>query len=237
MIKNVIKSLLRKLFYPDFVNKLDVIQNYCTSNDNIFFIQIGANDGIDEITEIRRMYNWKGLMVEPIPSTFNNMILLNQSDLGIIFENVAISKTTTKRTIYRIAISNLKWATALTSFNSQIIIDHIENGFVKECAEIEGIILPNDINDIISTETVQGITFHDLLRKHNIINVDILLIDTEGYDYEILKQIDFKRIQPSIIIYEHKHLKKCIHMISLLYLKFKGYKVFIDSADTIAVKV
>ena len=38
--------------------------------------------------------------------------------------------------------------------------------------------------------------------------VDILMIDTERYDLAILRMIDFARMRPSIICYEHVHMNK-----------------------------
>lgn len=34
----------------------------------------------------------------------------------------------------------------------------------------------------------------------------VLVIDTEGFDYAVLKQIPFERFRPAFILWEHKHL-------------------------------
>ena len=44
------------------------------------------------------------------------------------------------------------------------------------------------------------------MKKHNVNDISFILIDTEGYDYEIIKLIDFEKYKPSILIFEHKHL-------------------------------
>lgn len=33
-----------------------------------------------------------------------------------------------------------------------------------------------------------------------------MLIDTEGFDYAVLKQIPFAKMRPAFILWEHKHL-------------------------------
>ncbi len=43
-----------------------------------------------------------------------------------------------------------------------------------------------------------------VLGKHNIHGFDILSIDTEGYDFEIIKLIDLKRFHPEVILFERK---------------------------------
>ncbi len=43
-------------------------------------------------------------------------------------------------------------------------------------------------------------------RKYKIKRIDLLQIDTERYDYDIIKQIDFSLIKPRMICYETHNL-------------------------------
>jgi len=52
------------------------------------------------------------------------------------------------------------------------------------------------------------------------------MIDTEGYDYEVLKQIDFQRFRPSLVIYERVHLSDAAKKASVDMLNKAGYDVF-----------
>ena len=54
----------------------------------------------------------------------------------------------------------------------------------------------------IERTEVPSLTFESLCRKHGIGELDLLLIDAEGYDYEIIKGIDFERHRPRLLIYE-----------------------------------
>ena len=47
-----------------------------------------------------------------------------------------------------------------------------------------------------------------LIANNNIEGLDYLQIDTEGYDVEILKMIDFNIIMPKLIRFECSNLKK-----------------------------
>jgi FkbM family methyltransferase len=55
----------------------------------------------------------------------------------------------------------------------------------------------------ILEEKVGCISLENLIKNNNIKNIDLLQIDTEGYDSEIILNIDFKKIKPSIINFEY----------------------------------
>src|SRR5262249_18075468 len=51
------------------------------------------------------------------------------------------------------------------------------------------------------------------------------VIDTEGYDLEILRQLDLIRFRPDLIVYEHKHLNELERTIAADLLIANGYSV------------
>ena len=98
---------------------------------------------------------------------------------------------------------------------------------------------------------VPSMTFSELCEKHNVINIHYLQIDTEGYDAEIIKSIDFKHVSIDIIKYEDwsfpvesfsRHGDKAKHygvngMTDVMYLlKNLGYSLTEENKDFIAVK-
>ena len=52
---------------------------------------------------------------------------------------------------------------------------------------------------------VETISINDLLGKHNIADVDLCSIDTEGGELEILRAIDFSRFNIDILIIENNY--------------------------------
>lgn len=60
----------------------------------------------------------------------------------------------------------------------------------------------------LAKETVQCITFDTLVQRNRVKRIDLLQIDTEGFDFEIIKMINFDRIKPRILQFEHRHLTK-----------------------------
>lgn len=75
-----------------------------------------------------------------------------------------------------------------------------------------------------------------LLKSEGITRLDLLQIDTEGFDAEIIKMIDFSVIRPQIIKYEHVGLSDADKQNTELLLKQYGYRVFREGGDSIAVK-
>ena len=49
---------------------------------------------------------------------------------------------------------------------------------------------------------VKCVKFSDFIKSKNIRSLDLLIIDTEGYDYEIIMSIDFEILKPNIIRFE-----------------------------------
>lgn len=71
---------------------------------------------------------------------------------------------------------------------------------------------------------VQSKTWNTFITESKITQIDLLLIDCEGYEFDILKQINFDNPEkPKIIRYEYTHIpnkQECDN-----FLKSKGYKI------------
>jgi hypothetical protein len=79
------------------------------------------------------------------------------------------------------------------------------------------------------------------MRKYRLETVDVLQIDTEGYDFKILSQFLDAGIEPAVINFESFHLSKDERNGSRRMLTERGYG-FLDygavgsNMDTLAVK-
>jgi len=201
------------------------------------FIQIGGNDGKinDPIYQFVTKYNWTGIIVEPQTEVFNNNLKKTYGNYkNLVLENVAISNKTGVQKLYKLAVSNARWATGLASFNKENLTHHIDIGYVDECAKKDGITLPDNIEDYYTYENVNCITIEDLISKHNFSKIDLLQIDTEGYDYEIIKTINFNKIKPKVISFESKHLSKVDLDECKSLFKNNGYQFLFFGNDSIA---
>lgn len=220
------KSLLSLLFYKD--------------PKDFFFIQVGANDGKhkDPIYELILKYNLSGLLIEPLKNPFDKLRENYKNAGNLIFENVAISDKDGTQLIY--AIKKDFWEiyekttkndpTLMSSFDKNHVRRFIQRGmgdFFKD----------KTVDDYIDSVEVKTATFGTLLNRHSIGHIDLLQIDTEGFDFEIIKLFDFKKYMPKIINYEHTHLRASEQLKCEFFLQEKGYLLLRSKGgDTCAIK-
>jgi FkbM family methyltransferase len=227
-------ALLNKIvnfcWRPSFINDLDTVINKYLSNKNKFtFIQVGSNNGKsnDPLFKFINLYNCTGVLIEPVKHIYDQLLINYEGRENIYFENIAISDTDSKKIFYEIKEcndSNLPiWYNQLSSFNLSTILSHKNK-------------IPN-IDTLIVEKEVQTNKIETIVEKYKLKEIDILHIDTEGYDFEIIKSIDFNKICPSILIYEHKHLSKLNYRKSIQKLnKYYNFIRRTSSGDTICAR-
>lgn len=185
------------------------------------FIQIGANDGLtnDPLRRLILKYGFRGLLVEPQPGPFSRLVKNYSGRPGLAFENAAIAPMDGEATLYRFrpGAGVPAWADCLASFSREHLISNFDN--VK--GEVEEI-------------TVPAMTFRTLLEKHRLATVDLLQIDTEGFDYEIIKMIDFQSFKPAIINFEQLLLLGSVRQECYAHLGRQGYKITESGVDAVA---
>lgn len=159
------------------------------------FVQIGANNGIDgdPLHQFIVKYGWQGVLVEPQPNIFETLVA-NYADhtSRLAFENVAISRGDS----LILFLPPKDWprdadgVTYVSGFPAVLArqIDVAESSL----SQIE----------------VPAMTLDALLAKHDIDQLDLLQIDTEGFDWEVLQTIDLTRFKPAIIHIETGHLSR-----------------------------
>ena len=217
-------------------NILRLLDEFCSAEapSLISFIQIGANNGDDEFTNLRKRYGWRGVMVEPQREVFAELVRLNSGD-GLKFEQVAISDYECELPLYKISFSEGDWAHTLASFDRQIIERSINDGWIARCAAAEGIVPPESQDDWVTTELVRCTTLQKLLDKYQLTLFDLLILDTEGHDYEIIKQVEALQHKPRVIIFEHKFLSTLDLQACLKSLRHWGYRINADDSNTIGI--
>lgn len=204
---------------------------------NKVLIQIGTNNGNDEFNKIvRNSSPSKVILIEPNKS-LNNIIVYNYNNIdNIIIENIAITNINTDKVKLVIPKNNV---------NGKAI-----NGITYNSKHYSLIPMDDWGNDFDYIEVI-GMTFNNLCDKYNITDIHYLQIDTEGYDSEIIKSIDFNKINIDIIKYEkwefdencYKRYGKDseLYGINGMYyisnlLKLYNYDLIDDNTDIIAIK-
>lgn len=153
---------------------------------NKVFVQIGVFDGNDEFLHFVKEYTpSKVVLVEP-NSLMNESIKENYKGLSnMVIENVAIWK------------------------KDNVMVDLVHPRQLKRRQEFSdynpcfSLIPMDDWGNDLRKFSVPGMRFMTLCEKYNITDINYLQIDTEGYDAEIIKMIDFSKINIDVIVYEN----------------------------------
>lgn len=190
------------------------------------FVEIGANDGEhhDHLRPIVLSHAWRGVMVEPVPDLFARLRANYEGLERIAFENAAIAERVGRMPFYHLEStagdgSKLpSWSDGLGSLSREVLLSHRR-------------LMPDIESHIVATD-VPCLTFEALCEKHGLESVDLVVIDTEGYDYRILRTIDLATHRPGLVVYEHYHLPQEERIASRAYVQSLGYETMIEGFDT-----
>lgn len=180
------------------LNKLDKQLEQYVNFDNGFFVELGANDGIQQSNslyfEMKR--NWRGVLVEPTPHNF----LLCKKQRSIennFFCNACVSFD------YKDKYVDIRYAN-LMSISENLDLD-LED---KEEHLLSGKKHLSSYEDIFSFGAVAA-TLTSILEKSNAPKViDFLSLDVEGAELEVLKGIDFNKYSFKYMLVEVTDLNK-----------------------------
>ena len=197
---------------------------------SVFFIQIGSNDGKtgDPLYPLIMAHsNWAGIFIEPVKHIFEKLKENYEATDRFVFENVAIANDYGLKKFYYVSekatyiLEDIPhWYDKLGSFNKAHIIKHFGGKFEPFIVEDDIICVP----------------IKDILSKHKVDNIDLIQIDAEGFDYQIIVQIDFKKYHPKVILFEDRHLSKDDKKKAILLLKNNEYKLYDSGGDYLAIK-
>jgi len=191
------------------------MERFFNNINGLSFIQIGAFDGVyqDPVRKYIKHYGWRGVLCEPQKVPFEKLVKSYEGKAvkkNIKFANVAIAEIDGEKEMF---VPKRKNISSFTDYDPKLKIA-IDNG---------------DVEKVI----VKTMTLNTFLDEYGIENIDVMFIDAEGYDYEIIKQIDFSKIRPHVINYEYLTLPepwKCAK-----HLNDNGYYVTVENRlDAIA---
>jgi FkbM family methyltransferase len=196
------------------------IRDLMSRQPDIFVLQIGAHDGVsyDPIHSYIRQFHWRGLLVEPQPAVFKKLVENYAGEKQLLFENSALAKQDGTIELHCFENANPEdHASMLTSTR-------------KHYLTLNG----DGHRGAVKNITVPALTLSSLLAKHHVEGVNILQIDTEGFDFEIIKMIDFKRMKPEIIHYENNFLNSRQKSECSQILSDQHYSMLNVGIDTVA---
>lgn len=194
------------------------------------YIQIGANDGIlnDPMFGFlkRNSENISGYLLEPIPSVYNSLVSNYEKFQGIKFFNYAIHETNSSMQLYKVKQEYEKLLPNFTKGIASFDPEHwIKTRLVPDSSYIEAI-------------NVACISLSKFLEINDIKSVDLLIVDTEGYDFDILSSLLATSLRPRIIRFEHgirnEIMTKSQFKDICTRLNLSGYQIIAESYDATA---
>jgi FkbM family methyltransferase len=182
------------------------------------------------------------VLVEPVAEYFHELQKAYASLPRVRLERIAIAEADGERAFYRLGVDptlygDPDWLAQLGSLHPTRMT-HMWDRYERGVMEASGVTadLQTFWLDHRIVEHVHCTTLHHLLTRHSITELDLLQIDAEGYDYEILRTIDFTRIQPRFINYERVLLDNDEPACRAMLID-AGYVLFDWGQDTLCIAV
>lgn len=189
------------------------------------FIQVGAFDGItrDPLRKYIDKCGWTGVLVEPQERAASQLRELYSRNDRVVILQAALDREPGRRTLFTVESKTAPaWTGGLASLKRETIIKHSD-------------LIPG-LQGMIREETIDCITFDEVLGRLPSERIDLLQIDTEGADAYVLSLFPFDHAIPAIIHWEIKHLSKTQREECLDRLAGLGYRFALSGdEDMIAV--
>jgi len=201
---------------------------------NIVFLQIGANDGLrsDPIREFIVRDKWKGLMIEPIPTSYE-LLLGNYNYLSnqeLHFLNAAVSQCDEKSISFYTYDEDKMMDYSLEEKMDFLRKASFDRSHLVHFANSKNV----NPDDLITEVNIPTVNINHLVDDYPFLkNLNLLVIDAEGHEWIILNSIDFCMLKPDIIFYESHNLSEETNPKNIL--EKNNYSLAKIGGDTIAV--
>lgn len=213
---------------PTIENVKIIAHLHLLAGKKITLMQVGACDGFtsDSIHEYVKKGSINAYLIEPVKVNFEKLKDFYNGVGNTTLINAAVADKDEKRTMYSIKDEgkwkDVGWARQLASFYKEHLNKH---GF-------------NDSE--IEEQLVDCKMLSTVVQEYSINDLDILLIDTEGFDGEVVKMALKQGIKPNYIVFENAQLVQNYNQTQLdaLYenLAQNGYEWTHDRINTLAIK-
>lgn len=195
----------------------------------VFFVQVGSNDGVkgDPIHDlIISRKSWGGIFIEPIDFLFRQL-RQNYGDADrFVFENIAIGTEKGSKKFYYVS-EKAKDELELPYWHDQL--GSFDKNYITR-------IFGGEMTPYIIEKDVECLPLQEVLDRNGVDAIDLIHIDTEGFDYQVLSQLDLERYKPSVILFEHHLLTDQEFVKARKFLRWTGYRLLQYGNDTLAIR-
>jgi FkbM family methyltransferase len=167
----------------------------------------------DPLHDVIRSYQWSGILVEPMPGLFEQLVGNYEGVSGLRFFQVAVGGGEGKMTMYSVdpRPEDPNWVMQLTSFDRDVVMSHSDE--------------LSKLASRIFTVEVESMTVASLIAETDLTNVDFVHIDAEGFDDQIIRDLPLSASWAQFLIFEKKHLSRTRYSDLKRLLRQEGYKV------------
>jgi FkbM family methyltransferase len=191
-----------------------VVAHEVLRNPQLTFLQIGAFDGRgdDDLREVVAAYRLRGVLVEPQTGAFVRLAYTYRDQPQVTLLQGAIADQRGTRDFY----TQRGTITMAASFHRDHLLRH-------------GIPAAEIVAQPIECHTVES-----ALQAAGLDRVDLLQIDAEGFDWPIIRSIDFARMRPAIVRFEYRNMPQRDADACLEFLAAHGYTFLLEARDILA---
>ncbi|MCI0492659.1 MAG: FkbM family methyltransferase [Planctomycetes bacterium] len=194
-----------------------VVAHELLKNPDFTFLQIGAFDGVgdDDLRDLILRHGLRGVLVEPQPAAFEKLQMAYRDRPRIMLLRAAIADRVGVRSLF----CQRGQASMAASFNRE----HLRRHGIPD--------------DEIVAQPVVCHTVVSALQAAGLDRVDLIQIDAEGYDWPIIRSIDFARLRPAIVRFEYRHMTSHDSDACVNFLAAHGYRILPEPRDIIALRM
>lgn len=198
VVLRAMKSAQRKEQKYYALNDLDKQMEAYLSHTNGFYVELGANDGVNQSNTFyfEKHKGWHGLLIEPSPHNFLKCLdarggkntVVCAACVGFDFEKEFVP---------------------MTYLNLMSIADQVETDIVDRAAHIESGKRFLASKDQVFTFGAKARTLNSILDDASAPSrIDFLSLDVEGSEIEVLKGVDHNKYRFDFILVESRDFAK-----------------------------
>ena len=209
---------------------IDFVLHYFNDARELFYIDIGANDGItwSNSYALEKYLNWDGICVDPHPEKFIELSghRANKTISSLGRDSILPEKEYP----YKCECIN-----ACLSNQSEKVIFRSVHGYANMLSGILDFFDPDQVDRIdldiknhggfYEDIEIECRKLQDICVERSIKTIDYMSIDCEGAEHEILKGLDLAIFQPSLISIETSNDLRDSDSKAINYLLTNNYKL------------
>jgi FkbM family methyltransferase len=227
IIKSTSIEYIKHANHTPFHALIPLISLLTIDQEKLKIIQIGANDGQkdDLFSKITKKIHAEIIFIEPQKIPFEKIKSYYKNHIDFHFENIAIADKNGDTDFFYFK----------EEFEGPINLSLFSSFDYNNILKYKNLL---NINSAILNEKIKSETISSLIQRYewSSSDIDVIIMDCEGYDPVILKNLFNENIYPKVIQFESRNISDSeINEIVNLLKENKYYHIF-DFGDIVAIK-